>query len=36
MPFVPIDKDKCFYLIDYGANLNADGEDLYKFALMAN
>jgi len=35
MPFVPIDKDKCFYLIDYGANLNADGEDLYKFALMA-
>jgi len=25
-----------FYLIDYGANLNADGEDLYKFALMGN
>lgn len=36
MPFVPIGKEKGFYLIDCGANLSVEGEDLYKFALMAN
>lgn len=36
MPFIPIGDGKGFYLIDCGANLSVSGEDLYKFALMAN
>ncbi len=36
MPFIPNGNGKGFYLIDCGANLSVEGEDLYKFALMAN
>lgn len=36
MPYIPIGDGKGFHLIDCGANLSINGEDLYKFALMAN
>jgi len=36
MSYVPTSNGKGFMFLDVGANLNCTGEDLYKFAIMAN
>lgn len=36
MPYVPTTNKKGFNMIDVGANIHVDGNDLYAFALMAN
>lgn len=36
MPYIPTINKKGFNMIDVGANINVDGNDLYHYALMAN
>ena len=36
MPFIPTIDKKGFNMVDVGANLHVNGQDLYNFALMAN
>ncbi len=35
MPFFPINKNKVMNIIDVGANINCNGQDLYNFAILA-
>ena len=36
MPYIPTINKKGLNMVDVGANINVDGQDLYNFALMAN